>query len=385
MGKANPQPVARLDSWARRLLQGVRSGQARSPSIPDSRSTPPDLQELSLAIAACGELNQELPALLRPLERNLELQASTQAPCRLILALQLPGQQAPTLITTQDNDIRRFPGEQLKDALAQIDHGDSRTLSLPGHEPLLLTGESVDAGRIWLIAAGNLSLSSATRRRLEGMAQAIARGLTIWHGHQQRLEAAVQHERRTHAAELHDSLAQILGYLRLGISRLDARCSRCNQPELQAIAADLSRQTGHAYRLMRELISSSRLSLEGGTLHSALRATVREFEQRSGLIFELDDRCQAVEADESTAVQLVMIAREALSNAVRHAHASHLRVQLFAKGAGVRMRIEDNGQGIDKSQARQDSYGLEIMRERATRIGASLSIGERPAAVPASN
>lgn len=253
MGKADPQPIARLDSWARRLLQGVRSGQAPSPSILDSRSTPPDLQELSLAIAACSELNQELPALLRPLERNLELQASTQAPCRLVLALQLPGQQAPTLIAAQEqplpNAISRFSGEQLKGALAEIAAGDSRTLSLPGHEPLLLTGESVDTGRIWLIAAGNLSLSSATRRRLEGMAQAIARGLTIWHGHQQRLEAAVQHERRTHAAELHDSLAQILGYLRLGISRLDARCSRCNQPELQAIAADLSRQTGHAYRL----------------------------------------------------------------------------------------------------------------------------------------
>jgi len=383
MGKADPRPFSRLDAWARPLLQGLRTGQKRSPSIPSLQDQASELQELSLAIAACHDLGQELPALLRPLEHGLNLEAGLNTPCRLLLALHLPGQLYPTLIPATGQpparDLAAFLRDQLKGNLADMPPEQMHTLRQPGTEqPLQLTALDVADLSAWLIVAGSASLSRPTARRFAAIARAVGRGLAIWHGHQQRLEAAVHHERRMHAAELHDSLAQILGYLRLGISRLNARCSRCNQPELEAISADLSQQTGHAYRLMRELISSARISLEGGSMHSALRAAIREFEQRSGLIFELDDRCQGLEPDESTALQLVMIAREALCNAVRHAHASHLRVQLFPQGEGLLMRIEDNGQGIDKTQARADSYGLEIMRERAARVGARLAIGDRP-------
>lgn len=383
MGKADPRPFSRVDAWVRRLFQVFLYTPEQPPSTSAFQDQAAEFQTLSLAIAACSELSQELPELLLPLERSLNLAAPKHSACRLLLAVQLKGQQEIMLIPAQQQgpspDCAAFLRDQLKGESTTWACGQSHILELPGSaQQLQLIPLPVAEFQGWLITIGNCTLPAAAARRFEAIARAVGQGLNVWHGHQKRLEAAVRHERHLHAAELHDSLAQILGYLRLSSSRLDARCSRCDQPELQTIAADLSQQTAHAYRLMRELISSSRIALEGGSLHSALRATVKEFEQRSGLIFELDDRCQEIEPDENRSLQLVMITREALCNAVRHAQASHLRVQLFPLGKGLRMRIEDNGQGIDKTQARQDSYGLEIMRERALRAGAALTISNRP-------
>jgi signal transduction histidine kinase len=73
--------------------------------------------------------------------------------------------------------------------------------------------------------------------------------------------------------------------------------------------------------------------------------------------------------------ELLRIAQEADTNARKHAGARHLWVSCQVDPPFAHLRIEDDGRGLGKP--RHDSFGLEVMRERAERIGASLLIGHR--------
>jgi two-component system sensor histidine kinase UhpB len=65
------------------------------------------------------------------------------------------------------------------------------------------------------------------------------------------------------------------------------------------------------------------------------------------------------------------VAQESLTNVIRHAAASHAEVELTGDGAGVTLRIRDDGRGL--SEAREGS-GITGMRERALLIGARLTV-----------
>src|ERR1019366_3406358 len=73
--------------------------------------------------------------------------------------------------------------------------------------------------------------------------------------------------------------------------------------------------------------------------------------------------------------ELLRIAQEAITNARKHAAAEHLWVTLRVDPPTAHLRIEDDGRGMGTK--RHDSFGLEVMRERAARLGGELTIGER--------
>jgi signal transduction histidine kinase len=75
------------------------------------------------------------------------------------------------------------------------------------------------------------------------------------------------------------------------------------------------------------------------------------------------------------ATELVHIAREAVSNVVRHSGASRLRIRLVIDGDRRTLTIEDDGRGFDPSAAsRPGHHGLENLRARAHRLGGDLAI-----------
>ena len=69
---------------------------------------------------------------------------------------------------------------------------------------------------------------------------------------------------------------------------------------------------------------------------------------------------------------LLRIAQESMNNAVRHARPSMIEVRCSVEAPGAEIVVQDNGTGM--GTGRSDSWGLEIMRERALLIGAELSI-----------
>ncbi|RMF16669.1 MAG: hypothetical protein D6761_05800 [Candidatus Dadabacteria bacterium] len=83
--------------------------------------------------------------------------------------------------------------------------------------------------------------------------------------------------------------------------------------------------------------------------------------------------------DETTALAVYRIFQEATANAMRHANATILQVFLGASDAALMLTVRDNGDGFDPAQQDPDSgVGLELMRQRARSIGATLEIESAP-------
>jgi signal transduction histidine kinase len=82
--------------------------------------------------------------------------------------------------------------------------------------------------------------------------------------------------------------------------------------------------------------------------------------------------------------EVYRIARELLRNAFHHSRASRIEADLAYDGPFFRLRIRDNGKGIDgtvlEAGARQGHWGLPGVRERARRIGARLTLWSEPGA-----
>ncbi len=134
-----------------------------------------------------------------------------------------------------------------------------------------------------------------------------------------------------------------------------------------------------ALREMRFLIFELRPSvLREEGLVGALKARLAAVEHRAGIHAELlaDEGEPLPYAIEEA---LYGIAREALNNALRHGHATELRIRLTRASGTVSLEICDNGGGFDvESAARKGGLGLGGMRERAARIGACLTVTSSP-------
>ena len=75
-----------------------------------------------------------------------------------------------------------------------------------------------------------------------------------------------------------------------------------------------------------------------------------------------------------TETALYRITQEALTNVVKHAHASRVSIVLTRKDASVTAVIEDDGRGFDPANTREGGFGLLGMRERVELIGGRLDV-----------
>jgi signal transduction histidine kinase len=187
-------------------------------------------------------------------------------------------------------------------------------------------------------------------------------------------------ERLAVAAGLHDALLPPLYKVHLmgQVLRQDLAMGRLlnledDLPELLGATEQASETTQGLIRDLRH----SRLGPDGlvGTIHLLLRDVVTAFPGQIQLEVE--------EVGGSPIVQLLayQILREALRNAVRHAHASLIRVSLSRDGPDMRLIVEDNGRGFDpKSVDTERHFGLLLIRERIELAGGVLyiqsSVGE---------
>ena len=98
-------------------------------------------------------------------------------------------------------------------------------------------------------------------------------------------------------------------------------------------------------------------------------------------VFGVSCRIQCEEpvivADQNVATNIYYIVHEALHNAVKHSNAKNIRIYSTKQNGRVLFEIQDDGTGIDDQRNRQ-GMGLRIMRYRARRIGAKLTITNRP-------
>ena len=221
----------------------------------------------------------------------------------------------------------------------------------------------------------------AFRLLANSTAIAIANARLAEYGRQQAERSAALAERERLAADLHDNLAQTLSYLRIKADGVE-----------EALVAGRDSEAVGELDLMKPAISSAYQEVRGaltglreppkavGDLRNELSALVSEFTEIRGQSVDL-----TISGDTTLKVssvvqnQVMHIAREALTNAFRHAQARRILVYLNQSGDELYLAVSDDGRGFDTDSARGDDHlGLAIMRARAQRIGGSLVVNSSP-------
>jgi signal transduction histidine kinase len=191
--------------------------------------------------------------------------------------------------------------------------------------------------------------------------------------HERSRELSIVEERNRLARELHDSVTQRL----FGVALAAESAQTLLERDRGAAAAELRRVSELARGAMEELravvFELRPGSLEAEGLATVLRKHVDVLRRVSGQAIEL--RVGELPRLESrSAAQVLRIAQEALGNALRHAEAQRIRVQLEDGSGRLVLSVADDGRGFDPGAVRGQRLGLTSMEERAGELGGSLKI-----------
>ena len=217
------------------------------------------------------------------------------------------------------------------------------------------------------------------KKVLQAVASHIGLAITMSGLHAEQNRFALLAERSAIARELHDSLAQSLSYAKIQVSRLQRELGEGdeNRPA-QKINAELRDGLNRAYRELRELLTTFRLTMEDEDLIRTIRATTEEFAERGQMDISFVGDCPNGLLSPNEEIHILQIVREALSNVLRHSGAkkAEVRLTLMQNGA-ISLSIEDDGKGMEhkKNGGQRQHYGLLIMRERAASLGGELQMG----------
>jgi signal transduction histidine kinase len=124
------------------------------------------------------------------------------------------------------------------------------------------------------------------------------------------------------------------------------------------------------------------VALADAGLPEALKKTVAEWGERTGVRAEFTVTGTTEQLHEEVAATLLRIVQEALSNTARHAAADRVGVTLSFLGHEVILDIRDDGRGFDPlavpARTSTGGFGLDGMRARAQRIAGSLTVESEP-------
>jgi signal transduction histidine kinase len=185
-------------------------------------------------------------------------------------------------------------------------------------------------------------------------------------------------ERARIARELHDGVSQTLYAITLSASRARALLQQSEPSDVQPLIDDVLQLADAGQCELRALLTDIRANrVASAGLVGALQQLAADRPMRNNGQPSLEIRVSVAGEPEAPALvkdALLMIAREALQNAVRHADARCLDIVLEHGGGQVTLLIEDDGRGFDSSTPRPGHFGLQSMRERATLVGGTLGL-----------
>ncbi len=194
---------------------------------------------------------------------------------------------------------------------------------------------------------------------------------------------AVLQERQRVAREVHDGLAQTLGYMNVQLGIVDQFLAEGDLESVRGELEAMSQVTRTAYEDLRHSITDLRtpLAVSGG-VRRTLREYLEKFSIQTGITCRFDGHTgSAAVLPAESEVQLLRIVQEALNNVRKHAPGAEIWLHVEANSRSVKTVIRDNGPGFDPHKiGREGRYGLHTMKERAEASGGTLRIESRPGA-----
>lgn len=196
-------------------------------------------------------------------------------------------------------------------------------------------------------------------------------------------DVASLHERERIAGEIHDGIAQTLGYLYLQTDRLATETTSDPPEATRQRLLQMQEVLGKASQEVRQFISHLKeVPAPPARLSESLGGEVRRLADELNLRVELEfDQADDVLAPASVGTELLRIVGEALRNARRHGQAGTAHIVLQRRNGHACLSIRDDGRGFDPAQPPNDGrshFGLSVMRARAARIGGELAIISSP-------
>jgi PAS domain S-box-containing protein len=206
----------------------------------------------------------------------------------------------------------------------------------------------------------------------------FVRDITLRKQLEREVLAISERERSAFSRELHDSLGQQLSGIRYLTNVLRDRLREAGSPEAE--------EAERIFNLLKQALEQARAVAHGlapvRPEPEGLAEALRELAAQSSGIFRI--KCQfccptsMLVCDTEAATHLYRIAQEAVHNAIRHGQAREIIISLTRTREQVRLRIADNGKGIETLSPRRKGMGLRIMQYRGGLLQGTVSISRRP-------
>ena len=242
--------------------------------------------------------------------------------------------------------------------------------------PLRSTGGTI--GVLAMAARDPTALTSyGELRLLELMAEHIAVATENARLHEEVQTLAIFTERERLAREMHDGLAQVLGYVN---TKAQAVKELLKEEQVEAAVQHMGQLEAAAqetYDDVREAILALGTNGRKQPLLESLKNYIERFSEISDLPAELVIEGTPDPFNPGVEVQLLRIVQEAMANARKHAQASHLRVTISFRSGGCHVEVADDGRGFDPDRLARGPWphlGLQSMQERAAAIGARFTL-----------
>jgi signal transduction histidine kinase len=243
--------------------------------------------------------------------------------------------------------------------------------------PVVTEGRSI--GNLYLTNKRDAGEFTETDQLLVEMF-ALRAGIAIENArlHEKVQRLAIVEERERIARDLHDGVIQAIYGVALSLE--DVPQIMATEPDEASARVDRAIDSlNMTIREIRNFILGLRSELlHGADLLAGLATLANEFGATGPAEIELDlaiDPEVAAAIPTGHRVQLLQMAREALSNATRHARARRTRIVMRAEEGMLLLRVEDDGVGFDPMAVRSAGHlGLDNLHERAAAFGGSVSI-----------
>ena len=243
-------------------------------------------------------------------------------------------------------------------------HFETRLTGLSGHE-----GRQI--GQAFNHMAQSVQDSIEAKRQAKAAALALAENRELT----QMIQDRIERERGAISRELHDELGQQVTAIK-SVSLAIARRAAAIDPGIEQSARLVMDCADQIYDGMHRLVARLRpLALDHFGLHDALIDLLADCQlQHPALALSVNLPESLDDLDDALATAVYRIVQEAVNNALRHAHASRLEVQIIAAAQGLQLEVTDNGSGQLAQFDAPGHFGVAGMRERVQALGGSFSL-----------
>jgi signal transduction histidine kinase len=186
------------------------------------------------------------------------------------------------------------------------------------------------------------------------------------------IEQRLEKERRLIAHELHDEFGQSVTAIR---SLAQAIVGQSSQPPMQAAARLISEEAARLYDAMHGLIPRlAPAAADTLSLAEALEGLVRDLQSRHPAVMLTLRHDLTCHPGPGVSLAAYRVVQEGLINALRHAHASRVDVELRAEDRGLTVIVADDGVGLPEDWSQPGHYGLRGLDDRVGQLGGKLTV-----------